>query len=91
MFGSNRKGGVYVIYPDGTQERRVLKAPSEEVGLDTFRPVWSQDGKKIAWTGKYEGDIGTKIYVMNPDGSGLSAIHDELKTATGLDWQSVGG
>lgn len=47
--------------------------------------------RKIAWTGKYEGGIGTRIYVMNPDGGGSTAIRDELKTATVLDRRSAGG
>ncbi len=87
LFGSNRNGGgIYLMNPDGTDQTKVLKAPSEEAGLDTFRPTWSPDGKQIAWTGKYEGDIGTKIYVMNADGSGLTTIHGALAAATSLDW-----
>jgi len=76
--------------PDGTDQTRILKAPPDESGLDTVRPAWSPDGKKIVWTGKYEGDVGTRIYVMNADGTGLTAIHDELEWATHPDWQPVG-
>lgn len=90
LFGSNRNGGgIYLMNPDGTDQMRILKTPPGESGLDTFRPAWSPDGKKIAWTGKYEGDVGTRIYVMNPDGTGLTVIHDELETASSLDWQPV--
>ncbi len=90
LFGSNRKGGsIYRMDPDGTDEARILKAPPDAPGMDTLGPAWSPDGKEIAWTGKYEGDTGTRIYAMNANGSGLTTIHDELATATSLDWQPV--
>ena len=78
--------------PDGTDETMVLKAPKElELApLDEFLLAWSPDGRKIVWTVKYDGYTGSKTYVMNVDGSGLTAIHDELATATSLDWQPVG-
>lgn len=90
LFGSNRKGsGIYLMNPDGTGVVRVLKAPQELSGVDTLRPAWSPDGKKIVWTGKYEGDVGASIYVMNRDGSGLTAIHEKLSQASTVDWQPV--
>lgn len=92
LFGSNRKGsGRYLMNPDGTDVERILQEPPSVAGADALRPAWSPNGKKITWTAKYEGDIGSKIYVMNADGSGLTAIHGELETATSLDWQPVGG
>lgn len=94
LFSSDREGhGIYTMNPDGTEETRVLKAPKELgelIALDEFRSAWSPDGKKIVWTVKYEGGTGSKIYVMNADGSGLTAIHDELEENPYVDWQPVG-
>ncbi|CAN5300839.1 hypothetical protein BH18ACT10_BH18ACT10_04000 [soil metagenome] len=93
LFGSDRKGGgIYTMKTDGTDETRVLKVPKELgelIALDEFRSAWSPDGKKIVWTVKYEGATGSKIYVMNADGSGLTAIHSKLEMAPYVDWQPV--
>ena len=89
LFGSNRDdGGIYRMAADGTDVTRVTTAPRDASGLDTFRVAWSPDGRRIAWTGKYEGNLGTKIYVMKADGTGSTAIHDRLDTATSIDWQA---
>lgn len=93
LFGSDREGGgIYTMKPDGTDEARILKAPqelSEYAPVEEFRSAWSPDGKRIVWVGKYDGDTGSKIYVMNADGSGLNAIHSKLEMAPYVDWQPV--
>jgi len=92
LFGSNRKGGgIYLMNPDGTDQTRVLKSPPGLAEMNGFTPIWSPDGKQIAWTGKYAvTNDNAKIYVMDADGTSLTAIHGELETETVLDWQPVG-
>jgi TolB protein len=49
---------------DGSEARMLAQ--------DGAEPVWSPDGRKIAFTGLYPGDKGYKanVFVMNADGSG---------------------
>jgi hypothetical protein len=61
---------IYSVNPDGTGEMRLNNA-----AFDDRRPVWSPDGRRIAW------DNGDAIWVMNADGTGqasLTARSDDL-------------
>jgi Tol biopolymer transport system component len=53
---------VWVVAPDGTGLRRLTK------GYDSRGPVWSPDGKKLAFTRQLPRYTGP--YVINADGSG---------------------
>ena len=80
--------------PDGTDETEILKAPQalgELKPLEEFCLACSPDGRQLVWTVKYKGNTGSKIYVMNADGSGLTAVHGKLEMAPYVDWQPVGG
>ena len=48
-------------------------------------PVWSPDGTKIAWV------RGSRLWVMNPDGSGQTALTPEPMRVVSPDWQSLLG
>ena len=52
---------VYVINADGSEERNLTRDAL------SLRPIWSPDGRKIAFASGPDGDGG--IYVMNADGS----------------------
>jgi Tol biopolymer transport system component len=65
---------IFVMNADGSGGKQLLEKPAE-------RPVWSPDGKKIAFARHYKGR-GTvcDIYVMDADGSGEPT---KLKTGPG--------
>jgi TolB protein len=60
--------GIYVINSNGTGDDQVT-----DPGYD---PAWSPDGSKIAFTGYVPEPFGftTDIFVMNPDGSGITNL-----------------
>jgi len=58
---------VYVINADGNGLKKLTDHPA-----DDWPPVWSPDGKQIAFTTSRDGF--TEIYVMNADGSGLTRL-----------------
>jgi Tol biopolymer transport system component len=62
---------IYVVDTDGGGPRRVTARPLESPG--DFGPVWSPDGKRIAFVRASEQDV-TDVYVVNPDGSGLRRL-----------------
>jgi TolB protein len=47
---------------DGSGQKRLTDHPKMD-----YWPVWSPDGKKIAFTSNRDGNY--EIYLMNPDGS----------------------
>jgi Tol biopolymer transport system component len=56
---------IYVVRTDG---RWVVKKPTK--GLDENDPVWSPDGRHIAFEGRtIPGGTDMSIYTMNPDGT----------------------
>lgn len=62
---------IYVMNPDGTEETRLTELADAEID-----PVWSPDGKQIAFsTARGEADKGD-IYVINSDGSELRRLTD---------------
>ena len=54
--------------PDGTRRRKLYGGPGSARG-----PVWSPDGRKIAWT-KGDGDL--EIFVIDRDGSNVENLTD---------------
>jgi Tol biopolymer transport system component/DNA-binding winged helix-turn-helix (wHTH) protein len=57
--GPGTPTGIYLVSPDGQQRRLISKPPQDEVIYDTY-PVFSSDGKKIAfvrWSGEQVGDL----------------------------------
>jgi Tol biopolymer transport system component len=56
-FASSRSGGgIYVVHPDGTGLRRLIRGPTSDV-------VWSGDGRRLAYMGP------RGIYVARSDGT----------------------
>lgn len=62
---------IYVVNAGGGRPQRVTAAPPE--GLGDFDPVWSPDGKRIAFVRDSSEDV-TDVYVVNRDGSGLRRL-----------------
>ena len=69
-FRSDRggQGDIWVMAPDGTNARNLTNDKVE----DDF-PVWSQNGKQIAWARGGRGPQ-AEIWVMNADGSGKRQV-----------------
>jgi Tol biopolymer transport system component len=69
-FISDRTGNfeIYVVNPDGSDERRLTRAPETDGS-----PVWSPDGREIAFVRGVANHDGTpvrdELWVMNADGS----------------------
>lgn len=63
-----RRTGIYRIRADGTHRRRLT-------GRSGYTPVWSPDGKRIAFNRSYKA-----IMVMNRDGSRLRRIYAPRNT-----------
>ena len=62
---------IYVMNADGSNVERLTYS-----GGGNFGPVWSADGRKIAFTSDRDGN--SEIYVMNADGSNVERLtyHD---------------
>jgi Tol biopolymer transport system component len=75
-------GFLYVVRPDGTGLRAVT-------WMRVSYPAWSPDGSKIAF-GSNDG-YRTDIWVVNPDGSGLERLTDDLDRTNGaVSWSPDG-
>ena len=70
-FHRTRDSEIYVMNADGSNVERLTYS-----GGGNFGPVWSADGRKIAFTSDRDGN--REIYVMNADGSNVERLthHD---------------
>jgi hypothetical protein len=72
---------IYVMNASGTGQTRLTTDPA----VDRV-PTWSPDGSKIAF--QSDRTAGQLIYVMNPDGSGETAIPGVISPALHPHWGS---
>lgn len=69
--------GVWIAQVDGSGARRIAQFPE---GFWTVAPVWSPDGKRIAYVKKLPGstpDEGLQLWMMNDDGSHQTLVTQE--------------
>jgi WD40 repeat protein len=79
-FRSLQVKGVYLINADGSGQSQL--APVEASQNGTVFPVWSPDGRRIAfadWIHLNGHDVAHQIAIVNADGTGR---HDILRGAT---------
>jgi Tol biopolymer transport system component/DNA-binding winged helix-turn-helix (wHTH) protein len=82
---SDRPSSIYSL-DLATMETNPLTSPVTTLDGD-FSPMYSPDGKKIAFVRGLEGAI-RDIYVMNSDGNGLRRITSDNRFVAGLAWTS---
>ena len=71
---------VWVMDVDGTDRQQLTSNESE----DSY-PVWSPDGKQLAFQSNRDGNFG--IYTMNIDGTGVTRLTDSPTDETGPTWR----
>ncbi len=70
VIDEGRNNEVFVMNADGSNQRNLTNNPSHYDGW----PVWSPDGKRIAFASGDLSQQGHFIYLINPDGTGLTQI-----------------
>jgi TolB protein len=79
----NGKGDIYVMRPDGSEQRRLTTSPAHD-DLAT----WSPDGRHIAFSSDRTGQL--EIWVMNPDGSDQVQLTFDDSRDYGPTWSPDG-
>lgn len=68
--GESREGyRIFLMNPDGSQQKPLTKSEAFEVD-----PVWSPNGKQLAFAGVDLKSESANIYVMNADGTGRKQL-----------------
>jgi Tol biopolymer transport system component len=62
---------LYIMRPDGSERRRLTATPGDDV-----YPLWSPDGKFIAFTSWRDGN--PEIYLIAPDGTGERRLTNSI-------------
>lgn len=75
---------LFTMDSDGSDVTRVSGSSASE-----FYPVWSADGKKLAFVRAAE-DGNTDIYTMNGDGSGIEQLTSDPSIDTDPSWSPDG-
>jgi len=76
-------GDLWVAQPDGSDSRRLTSHPAEE-----RHPVFSPDGRTIAFSAKYEGNL--DVYVIPVDGGQPKRLTWHPADDVPLDWSNDG-
>jgi Tol biopolymer transport system component len=90
-----RTAHIYVMNADGSGLHRIARAgkdraisSGQRVGPRAPGPVWSRDGRKIAFGSERDGNV--ELYVMNPDGSDQRTLTRSPEAEESLTWSPDG-
>ncbi|PYR64134.1 MAG: hypothetical protein DMF91_01305 [Acidobacteria bacterium] len=86
---------IFVINVDGTGLTNLTqhikmkgRGSTADILADDFRPDWSPDGRKIAFTTTRDGNL--EIYLMNADGTGPTRLTNNTASDRGPKWSPDG-
>ncbi len=85
-FGIGENCGLYLMSPDGTHSERLTDGSTID-----FRPVWSPDGKTIAYVAYPKTDPEAKdsgVFVISADGTGKKRV--DYETVSYVMWSPDG-
>jgi Tol biopolymer transport system component len=80
---------VWTMNRDGTNREQITNTGAERFGVE-----WSPDDSKLVLSSGEVGCSGTcdaGLYLVNPDGSGISTLINTASSETSPDWQPVVG
>ncbi|MFH0737919.1 MAG: hypothetical protein V1827_04900 [Candidatus Micrarchaeota archaeon] len=77
--GGDEESEIYSIMTDGGGPKRLT-----DNGFWDIYPVWSPDGKRIAFLSKRDGDL--DLYVMDADGGNQALLYDSGDNDADIDW-----
>jgi Tol biopolymer transport system component len=90
------KSEIWVMNADGTNPIRLTTSelyPTNTINKvysQSSQPVWSPDGKKIAFSSYRNGNLNRDIYVMNADGSNQTRLTTDPLDDTKPTWSPDG-
>ena len=93
LFQSNRSGrqSIWIANADGSQPRILFDRPAE--GTDPGTPVWSPDGRLIAFAMRPAGapdESESEIYIMRPDGARVRRLTEVPGDDSHPHWSADG-
>jgi hypothetical protein len=71
---------IFVMKADGSEQRRLVSG-----GVNLY-PVWSPDGKRIAFARSADFNSISYLFLVNPDGTGLKALTDDSASTRQASW-----
>lgn len=93
-FASDRGEGsnmqIWVMDPEGENPRQLTFGPG-----DKSQPKWSPDGSRLLFAAPggqddFNNDLGTDIFVINPDGTGLKNVTHSVGDESYPEWAPNG-
>jgi Tol biopolymer transport system component len=89
-LGSSGTYEIWLMNPDGSDQRQLTFPPPAETGpdADDFMPEWSPSGNELAFARRYRGR--TDIHVIRADGSGLRRLTRQAGQHTWPAWSPDG-